>query len=78
MKFEAFEYPETVSLGEFFHQSVRKELGGQDSGSEFLEKSPAEMKSVEDLHQAHDQAWDRYIAGNSCFQSWEDLQASDR
>lgn len=65
---------QSVSLGELLNDGFIAEHSSFASFDELLAASPFKVKTKEDFEAIPDTEWDIYIAANTSFESWEEMQ----
>lgn len=62
-----------LSFAQLFNESFMKRYTKHEHIVDFLDKSPFEIHSLEDFEKIDSDAWDQYVAENSTFKSWEEM-----
>jgi hypothetical protein len=65
---------QAVSLSELLNDDFISEHSSFASFDELLAASPFKVETKEDFEAIPDVAWDTYIAANTSFESWEEMQ----
>ena len=63
-----------VSLSELLNDEFIAEHSSFASFDELLASSPFKVETKEDFEAIPDAEWDTYIAANTSFESWEEMQ----
>jgi hypothetical protein len=64
----------TVPLSDLLNDDFISEHSSFASFNELLAKSPFKVETKEDFEAIPDAKWDSYIAANTSFESWEEMQ----
>lgn len=67
------EDPNNISLDKLFNESFMSKHSGFKSFEEFLEKGNFQVKVREDINNIPDELFDRHVARQTDFDSWESM-----
>ncbi|MFC5648673.1 hypothetical protein ACFPYJ_05945 [Paenibacillus solisilvae] len=67
------EDPDHISLDDLFNESFMSKHSSFKSFGEFLEKGNFQVKTRDDIHNIHDELFDRHVARETGFMNWQSM-----